>query len=302
MRKYPLWKDHYDFSKERIIYLSKHINNKITHENKAPILLSKFGKSYFIIVDKWEDNIELNSTTDFFTEKVRIKCIFKGNVSPLEYWRKNREEIIDKTAKKFKIVNIVNLRETLYSEIRLCNNFRISVMLRLLEYFKPKKYLDISAGWGDRLIASILYGVDLYYSADPNHDLHKRYKKIIKTFVPKEKRDNYIIKEDGFENISIPYTNFDVVISSPPFFDLEDYSRYDNDSLKTYPDEESWNKNFLMKCLNKCAEHLRVGGYLVLYYNKKITFENSAMQYQGKMYFFDSIHRCIHIWKKIAQK
>lgn len=298
MRRYPLWKDHYKFSKERAIYLSKHVKNNVVHQPLGDSKIEKLGDSYFIIIDKWDDNIELNSITDFFTEKARIKCVFKGNTSALDYWRKHREQLVQKTAKVYKVVNIVNLRETLYSEIRLCNNFRVSVMLRLLEHFQPKKYLDISAGWGDRLIASILYGVEFYYSADPNHDLHKRYKKIIKALAPKDKQDNYIIKEDGFENISIPYTDFDVVISSPPFFDLEVYSNYDNDSLKSYPDKESWNRDFLMKCITKCYDHLRVGGYLVLYYNHEVKDLHKLMRYQGQMYFYDTRYRGLYVWKK----
>ena len=101
---------------------------------------NKYNDKYFIIVDKWQDNYELNSLTDYFTEKVRVKCKFGKHLSPLEYYQKNKN--------KYQNDTIINLREKLFLETRFCNNFRVSIVLTILTVFKVKKYLDISAGWG----------------------------------------------------------------------------------------------------------------------------------------------------------
>ena len=52
---------------------------------------------------------------------------------------------------------------------------------------------------------------------------------MIKTF--KKKDTNYYIYEGGFENIDLGNELFDIVFSSPPFFTLEKYSTYNNNSI-----------------------------------------------------------------------
>ena len=99
----------------------------------------------------------INNITDLFTEKIRIHCKFKNHNSPYEYWNKNKKYIIQKTIEKYKKLNIYNIRDTIFYNTKLCNNFRITVCMQILHHFRPKTWLDISAGWGDRLISAIVY-------------------------------------------------------------------------------------------------------------------------------------------------
>ena len=256
---------------------------------------------YVIIEDKWNDNYELNSLTDYFSENMRILCKFGKEPTPQDAWINYTEKI--------KIISpSLELREHFYSKIKMCNNFRISVALTVLKIFRPQRWLDISCGWGDRLLAAILYDVELYYSVDPNKKLHKCYKEIIKTFVPKSKQNNFIVKKTGFENVIIPTTvEFDLVFSSPPFFDLEKYSTDKNDSLTRWGnDENSWADNFLIPCVIKAGLHLRVGGTMVLYFSASrrvmkrlfdaLTINNFI--YNGIIYFHEKKFRGMYIWTK----
>src|SRR5690606_7588780 len=90
-------------------------------------------------------------------------------------------------------------REQLFKEIRFCNNFRITLALSLIDFFGIDSWLDISAGWGDRLIASIVRGVR-YVGVDPYVELHEGYKEIISTLAPKNMQHRYTMICDGFEN------------------------------------------------------------------------------------------------------
>jgi len=265
--------------------ITKKILNALNYENK-----------YFIIVDKWQDNYELNSLTDYFTEKVRVKCKFGKHLSPLEYYQKNKQ-------KYNKLNNIIILREKLFYETRFCNNFRVSVVLAILKKFKVKKYLDISAGWGDRLLASLLYNVKLYCGVDPNKDLHQYYNQMIDTFA--NNKNKFILLEDGFETAQLPNTKFDLVFSSPPFFDLEKYSNYDNDSLTKYRTEKNWCDNFLMKSIMKAYNYLEKNGHMILYIHsssyvdKRLLELNNIMKYKGIIYFYENKLRGMHVWQKI---
>ncbi len=299
---YPYYKYIYKLNKKKVLQLVKEfkpiIINKLTPDLKK-YNLEKYDSNYLIIKDNWYKNYELNSITDYFSEHVRVKCKFGSYNSPLNYWIKIRKNILKKED------NISKLREIIYKNNKLCNNFRISVALAILDLFKPKKWLDISAGWGDRLLAAIFYKIDLYFSVDPNKELHPCYNEIINTFVSKNKRKNFIILDEGFEKVFIPYYDFDIVFSSPPFFDLEKYSNYPNNSLTKFNSEKEWINNFLLVSLYKSIKHLKIGGHLVLYIGgseyimKEVSKINKVMSYKGALYFYDDKPRKILVWQKI---
>ena len=185
---YPLYKNTYKLNPARIHGIAKLLPTqlKLFHSpptgfknyppNKfRPLSLSQptIKPGYYIIKSKWDDNLEINSLTDYFTEPCRIQCKFKKNISPLEYWTKNKNVILASLKKKHLKINNYNLREEMYLRNKPCNNFRISVCLEVLKLFKPKKWLDISAGWGDRLLSALLYTpLELYCGVDPNPCLH----------------------------------------------------------------------------------------------------------------------------------
>lgn len=221
---------------------------------------------YMIIKSRWNDNLELNSLTDYFTEKCRVQCAFKNRLSPLEYWTKNHREIYQRLKQKHRPPTNYNLREEMYFKNKPCNNFRISVCMEVLRVFHPKSWLDISAGWGDRLLSALLYdNLEIYTGCDPNPCLHPYYRKMVETFDPVGYKKITLI-EDGFETAKLPINQkYDLAFSSPPFFDLETYSNAPADSLTKYTTSQKWLHGFLIPAITKAIEYLHIGGYLVLY-------------------------------------
>ena len=156
-----------------------------------------------------------------------MACQFGNFPSVLDYWQKNYLNIRNILHKYRKPITNNNVREELYSinKLLFCTNFRISVCLEVLDIFKPSKWLDISAGWGDRLISALLSPhVQEYCGVDPNPCLHPGYQSIIKHLDPTHQKKCTLI-QDGFETAKLPDTKFDLVFSSPPFFNLEVYSK-----------------------------------------------------------------------------
>jgi 16S rRNA G966 N2-methylase RsmD len=286
--KYPLYKYSYTVKKSRFDEL---INNFqfVIEDNK--------------IEENWKKNEELNNTTDFFTEECRIQCKFAKHNSPEEYWHKNKSYLLKKTH------NIAQLRDLIYKKSRMCNNFRISVALTILKIFNATKWLDISAGWGDRLIAAIGSNVERYVSADPNTCLFEGYDNIKNTLSP-SKKDNYIIYNDGFENIDLKGETFDLVFSSPPFFDLEIYSHEKTDSLVKYDNVNNWYNRFLIPSLDKALTHLEKNGHMVLYIDEgiktdyidemKIYLNNKMTKKETIYYYYPNrmIMRSLYVWQK----
>ena len=275
---------------------------KIDSKNK----LEKYNNEYFIIKENFLDTYIINNLTDYFSEKIRIKCKFGNNISLLDYWNKNKEKIVQNSLKKYKKNDIYHLRETIYySNIKGCNNFRITVALTILKFFKVKKWLDISAGWGDRLLSAIFHKVKLYVSCDPNKDLFPCYDEMINTFVIPSKKKNFKIYPNGFLEAPINETDFDIVFSSPPFFTLEKYSSYNENSITQYHTEKEWCDNFFVKSLIKAYNHLKKNGHIVLYMGgsnyvmNKMFMLNNIMEYKGVIYFYENKPRGMYVWKKI---
>lgn len=279
---YPLYKYYYKPDVNKIYKLSKFYKNKFVF-NKPDEIKYKINKtcinvfkpygnfknySFVLIEDNYEDNKELNYLTDYFTLEERVKANFINNPSPIDYYNKHKKDI-EEYLKSKDIHEIKTLDDYytfdkyMFDNVRFTNNFRISIILRVLDIFKPKKWLDISAGWGDRLISAILYPtVKCYNSTDPNLSLHKHYLDIIKFFNVSKK--HYQIKKKGFEDLRLKDDYYDLVFSSPPFFDMETYSNNKNDSLIKYPSELKWYNDFLIVSLLKSFKALKNNHFLVL--------------------------------------
>ena len=282
MTDYPLYKDFYTIDIEKIKRLSQNIKNKIIYF-KPENIKQRIDKTnidfknpygdfknfrFVLLEDNYDDNKELNDLTDYFTLEERIKSNFINFVSPLSYYETHKKEIYEYLKKKGidKLKTLEDYRtfdRYMFDNIKFTNNFRISIIIKVLDIFKPKRWLDISAGWGDRLIAAILSPhVKGYHSTDPNLNLHKHYDKIIKTFNVSKKY--YNIKKIGFENLKLRKNYYDLVFSSHTFFDMENYSNNKDDSLIKYPTDEKWYNEFLLKSINKSIEALKHGKYFIL--------------------------------------
>jgi hypothetical protein len=309
--EYPYYNLYYEFIKKDFLKLVKNyipeIYNELPYKLKNSHL-QKYNDSYFIIKDDYTKTSEINNITDYFSENVRVNCKFGNYPSPLQYWKNNKHNILKKTLEKYKKINIYNIRETIFFNTHLCNNFRISVCLEILKFFKVKKWLDISCGWGDRLISALLYKVKLYVSCDPNLDLHPYYTNMIDIFSSTKRKKDFIIYPNGFLEAPIENNNFDIVFSSPPFFTLEKYSDYSEDSLKKYKSEKEWCTNFFLKSLIKAYNLLNKNGHIVLYMGgseyvmQSMHKLDKIMKYEGVIYFYDTKPRGMFVWKKLNNK
>jgi len=313
--KYPYYKYLIEFNKKNILkmiseYIPTIYSTKPKNLNKFNLIKLNINNknSYFIIKEDYLKTEKINSITDYFSEEIRVKCKFGDNLSPLDYWEKYKKDIIFKTLERYKEVNIHYLRETIYYNTKLCNNFRITVAMSVLNYFKPKSWLDISAGWGDRLLSAIFTKIDLYVATDPNLDLHPCYQKMIDTFVVKSKRKNYILHKNGFLEADIKQKDFDIVFTSPPFFKLEKYSTFNENSITKYKNEKEWCDNFFINSLIKAYNLLKKDGYMILYMGgSKYVMDSmhkldKIMKYNGIIYFYEKTPRAIYVWQKINDK
>ena len=163
-----------------------------------------------------------------------------------------------------------------------CGTYPINVAYIIYQTFKPKRILDMSAGWGDRLLAATMYGPELYVGVDPNSSLFDGYKKIVQTFVEPEKQQNYKLLESPFENVDLGNQNFDLMFSSPPYFVGEEYSKDKGQTYLNYSEIDAWLDNFLFVSIDKIWMHLTDGGIFALDLNN-LKIEGNVVYFMDKV-------------------
>lgn len=207
--------------------------------------------------------------TDYFVEDIRLKTRrYDQQYSILESWEIDSylEKILDEALKAGDI-SPKTLRSAIYYAIQEAGTFNPSKARGLLEAvmganLKDKKWLDISAGWGDRLIAAM--SLDMIYTGyDPNIELKKGHDEMITRFGNPERHK---VIYQPFEKAELVDNFYDVVLTSPPFFDVEEYAEgQEGQSIVSYPDFTMWTVHFLFAALIKAWNALKEDGYLILH-------------------------------------
>jgi len=249
----------YDFKNriEEKDYRVRSINDLTFRFQGKSILLVNKNKDY-------EDFLEISS---YFTETCRMKCAVIGNPSPFNYFINNKDKVYKYTFEKFGIVNIQNLREALYKLNKQCTSFRPNIMMAMIQIFNSKSILDFSSGWGDRLIGAIASNTE-YVGIDPNKCLIKGYKEIIQK-LGNNHFTKYKMISGKAEEVIIPKRNYDLIFTSPPYYNIEKYTKNKNQSLNNYSEEEQWYNQFLLKVLKKVWDVLIIGGVMAININQK---------------------------------
>jgi len=259
-----------------------------------------------VIKSEWDSEYPINVVPDAFTGLARAEATFSKYEAPIKVWNRVRDEAIFKGKTTREIKDILYARPS----FRECNNFRVTVAISILRYLikifglKDPSILDPSAGWGDRELAAIALNLR-YTGVDPNPALADGYRRMAQSY------SNRTIEvfTDDFLKVTLK-DKFDIVITSPPFYTLEDYSDDPNQSIIMYPKFGDWVHKFLKGFVKKAIEHLNDGGLLVLYINDvgKLKYVHTIKTYIltlgmslcGSIYFCESGYKLreVLVWQK----
>jgi len=239
-----------------------------------------------ILVKKYSDYENYNLLSDYFQEECRMKSKrYDQELSPFDYWNVNKYDIYNQSLKKYGDIELHSLRETIYEMVAECTSFRPTIMVSMIKLFKSRVILDFSSGWGDRLIGAMACDniIDFYCGVDPNSCLHPNYKRMIEFF--EKDATKYVMINEPFETAIIPDKKYDLIMTSPPYYNLESYSDEETQSTFTWKNLNDWLNNFLFASITKSWRVLQKGGHLVLsindmhnshkYVEKMIEFINS---------------------------
>ena len=245
-----------------------------------------------------EDYMNADGISNHFTETERMKCSFGGKASPETIWRTRYNQVVRSSLAFGDMPEGIALREALYSMSKECNIFNPAFGLFVLralskELGKPGselRIMDPSSGWGDRCIAACAIGASVYHGYDPNRNLQPGYEKLIQTLAP---TSEYRIQPIPFETAEVNPGYYDIVLTSPPFFDLERYTGDGDAIAKKYPEYEAWKDSFYRPYIANAWKAIAPGGFLGLYvnniYNAKLAndAQSIVMEFDGAPIYVD---------------
>lgn len=226
------------------------------------------GKKLFTIKASKTGNLISN----LFFQRQRMKASMAQHKSPTKIWGDKKKKIrlfegMIKLNKHSLEYNEAQLRSSMRLYFSVVPQFKVSTAKIIYEYFNAKRVLDFSAGWGDRLTAFLsCKNTKSYIGIDPNKNLENSYKRLIKfyreytKFQSKQNSKSKSTKE--IEMIFKPAENvkldkkFDLIFTSPPYFELEKYSDKKNQSNIKYKNLDTWLDEFLFTVLDNNLPNL----------------------------------------------
>jgi len=215
-----------------------------------------------------------NLSSNFFQERNRWSICSSGYPGPARTWR-TRPFMISLMGAAYTLklpqVGKKELRVMIGLRKYIASQHKPNVTKALTEYLGSKTMLDFSAGWGDRLSGACASStVKHYVGIDPrkeNHPIYEQqrdfYQKHTSFFENPTKVDLHQSPAEDFD-YSDYQDYFDLVFTSPPYFNVERYGDDDTQSWIRYESIQSWNEYFLHKALEKIIPTLKKGGKMAI--------------------------------------
>lgn len=134
-------------------------------------------------------------------------------------------------------------------------------------YGNEGSVLDFCSGYGGRLVGFWGSKCKEYVGIDPNLDLVGPYSKL-KNWLNKVDPQDKLVEmhcsaAEDFD-YSLYKNRFDLVFTSPPYFNLERYSHDSTQSWVRYKDINTWKEKFLFATIRKIYPCVKPNGYIII--------------------------------------
>lgn len=133
--------------------------------------------------------------------------------------------------------------------------YRPQMAKMITEFTNAKRVLDPCAGWGGRMLGVVAAGSE-YVGYEPNTETYKHLQELV----------NFLNIEPFVTLYNEPAENmgdigfFDLVITSPPYFNLEVYSKESTQSYSSCKNYKEWDEKWLTPLIKNCLSKLRENG------------------------------------------
>ena len=236
-----------------------------------------------------------NRVVDWATFAERLNTVGSKGVSFYDFWQ-NRESYRAKSYVR-KYIDYANQQHR-QTEAKLWYNlfrfyftsincFRPLVAMEYYCMFRPKCVLDMTAGWGGRLVGACALDVPRYVGIDNNENLKEPYERLAAFLKPRSKTEIDFRVQDAL-TVDYGKIEYDMVFTSPPYYDLETYrggsapfaTPREKVLANTEPrapllqggtnTNDTYDSQFYRPLFSKTYEHLAKGGHYCLNIPEKI--------------------------------
>lgn len=176
-----------------------------------------------------------------------------------------------------------------FEVVRVCrcpiNFFKPAIAKYIYKQLNSKRVLDPCAGWGGRLLGALSSEGVSYTGFDTNLLLRPCYENMMNDLVPSAKAyrnkddeddaltmnywhvgtQQYVMYWENSLTFDFNYLDYDTVLTSPPYYNLEIYP-----GMTRFKNKDDYYKNFLIPLIEKCYNHCKKDGWICINVSPKI--------------------------------
>ena len=116
---------------------------------------------------------------------------------------------------------------------------------------------DPCAGWGGRMLGTVAAGWQ-YIGCEPNKETYNNLLRVVEFLGIQSQVTLYNLP---FEDLKMDeLENVDIILTSPPYFNLERYSDEENQSYNKFLSFENWKADWYIPMIEKCIKKLNING------------------------------------------
>jgi hypothetical protein len=220
---------------------------------------------------------------DFFTMTRRLATVGKEGISFYDFWSRKSEY-----KKKRYIQNIMESykkRGSNQNEIQIfwrifnlyfgaITIFKPVIAMSVYCRYKPTSVLDMTMGWGGRLVGCAALNISKYTGIDLNTKLERPYADMVAALKPYS-TTKFDLRFKNALDVDYSKIDYDLVLTSPPYYDIEQYER------QPVMDKNTWDSEFYTPLFERTWKHLKRGGHYCLNIPGEI-YERVAVKVLGR--------------------
>ena len=203
---------------------------------------------------------------NFFTMSRRLATVGKEGISFYEFWSRKSEY-----KKKRYIQNILDSykeRGSNQNELQIfwrifnlyfgsISIFKTVIAMNVYCRYKPTSVLDMTMGWGGRLVGCAALNIPKYTGIDLNTRLERPYADMVAALKPYS-TTKFDLRFKNALDVDYSKIDYDLVLTSPPYYDIEQYEG------QPVMDKDTWDSEFYTPLFERTWKHLKRGGHYCL--------------------------------------
>ena len=251
-----------------------------------------------------------NKVVNRFTHLERLNTTTKSGLSFFDLLN-NKTRLaypsIDKLLKYYgvdrKTADVKNWKHIMELYFGSVNIFRPLIAMDIYSRYKPKSILDMTMGWGGRMVGACALNIDTYTGIDFNKNLEKPYGELQNLMNGLSTTKTNLYFEDAVK-FNYKKIKYDLVLTSPPYYNIEIYN---GTPVKS---KDDWDKDFYIPLIKKSFQGLQKGGHYCLNIPIEL-FERVAVKLLGeptdkiqlkkakrRSGVKETYHEYIYVWRK----